>query len=131
MMQCIYVCTDQKCVLLGPFFPYGFENQHGDKGYAEAEGKMKRKQAAEDQSIRKLMDQWLNILPSSGQAPILPEIQALIGGPFSRSASITTPLARLLRLLLLNDSFLDMAKRREVSPTNLLVVDEEPRVFIR
>lgn len=87
----------------------------GKDGVTAAELSAKEKQVKEDRSIKQLLERWAALLPSSAQMPILPEVHALVGGPFRESLPITTPLARLLRLLLLNDSFFDMAKRKEVS----------------
>jgi hypothetical protein len=56
----------------------------------------------------------VQVLVPQKHAALLPECQALLGGPLRPNVPVTTPLARMLRLFLRNDSFLDLGNRRDV-----------------
>jgi hypothetical protein len=71
----------------------------------QAEQEAAKKQASEDEACAALLTRWAVTLPAERE-PIAPELLALVAGPFRPHAPTATPLARLLRLLLLNDSFL-------------------------
>ena len=80
-------------------------------------------QDKEDAAYLALLKRWQQALPQSPQTPILPETQHLLARAFCKDVpAASSPLLRLLRLLLLNDSVMDMTARREVYQAALDVV---------
>jgi len=72
-------------------------------------------QDKEDAAYLALLKRWQQALPQSPQTPILPETQHLLARAMRTDVpAVSSPLLRLLRLLLLNDSVMDMTARREV-----------------
>ncbi len=72
-------------------------------------------QDKEDAACLDLLTRWQQVLPQSPQTPILPETQHLLARATRTDVpAVSSPLLRLLRLLLLNDSVMDMTTRREV-----------------
>lgn len=72
-------------------------------------------QEEEDAACLALLRQWRQALPPTPQTPVLPETQHLLARAFRAACpAVSSPLLRLLVLLLRNDSVMDMTARQEV-----------------